>query len=220
MTANKIITVNIAERDASPSALRKLNKIPAVLYGPQEDAMPVTIDSKEFEQVWKDAGESTIVVLRGVGEDKEALIKSVQWHPVSDEVLHVDFYVFERGKKLTVSVPLNFIGEAPAEKLNGNINKIMHELEIEVRPSEIPQSIEVDLAKLVDLQSVITIADLSLPESAEPTIDTSEAVASVSVAVEEDLSAPVGDTMPEGEEASEGDSETPAEDSTEDKSEE
>ena len=215
MTANKIITVNIAERDASPSVLRKLNKIPAVLYGQQEDTMPVTIDSKEFEQVWKDAGESTIVALKGVGEDKEALIKSVQWHPVTDEVMHVDFYVFERGKKLTVSVPLNFVGEAPAEKLNGNVNKIMHELEIEVRPSEIPQSIDVDLTKLIDLQSVITIEELSLPESAEPTTDTAEAVASISVAVEEDLSAPVGDAMPEGEEANEGEAEDSAEDKTE-----
>ena len=218
MTANKIITVNIAERDASPSALRKVHKVPAVLYGPQEEATPITLDKKEFEQVWKQAGESTIVVLKGVGDDKEALIKSVQWHPVTDEVEHVDFYVFERGKKLTVSVPLNFVGEAPAEKLNGNVNKIMHELEIEVRPSEIPQSIEVDLTKLVDLHSVITVADLSLPESAEPTVEGTEAIASVSEAVEEDLSAPVGDAMPE-EDTEGGDSEAPAEDATEEKTE-
>ncbi len=197
MTANKIITVNITERSGKTPALRAEGKTPAVLYGPQEQATAIAIDTIEFGKVWKKAGESTIIVLKGVGDDKEALIKDVQWHPITDEVVHVDFYVFERGKKLTVSVPLEFVGEAPAEKLNGNINKNIHELEIEVRPSEIPQHIEVDLTKLVDLNSVITVADLPLPESAEPTVDSAEAVASVSEAVEEDLSAPVGDAMPE-----------------------
>ncbi len=197
MTANKIITVNITERSGKTPALRAEGKTPAVLYGPQEQATAVSVDTIEFGKVWNQAGESTIVVLKGVGDDKEALIKDVQWHPITDEVVHVDFYVFERGKKLTVSVPLEFVGEAPAEKLNGNVNKNIHELEIEVRPSEIPQHIEVDLTKLVDLNSVITVADLPLPESAEPTVDPAEAVASISVAVEEDLSAPVGDAMPE-----------------------
>jgi large subunit ribosomal protein L25 len=211
MTANKIITVNISERDGSSDALRREYKIPAVLYGPQEDAASIAIDAKEFAQLWRDAGESTIVILSGVGDDKEALIKSVQWHPITDEPVHVDFYVIERGKKLTVSVPLEFIGEAPAEKLNGNVNKIMHELEIEVRPSDIPQHIDVDLTKLTDLNSVITVADLQLPDSAEPALEPTEAVASISVAVEEDLSAPVGDAMPD-DESVDGDSDSESSD--------
>lgn len=207
MTANKQITITITERkDAKLNALRAEGSLPAVFYGPQEEATPITLNAKEFSLVWKEAGESTIVVLAGIGDDKEVLIKDVQWHPLTDEAIHVDFYAIERGKLLTVSVPLEFVGEAPAEKLGGNVNKVMHELEIEVRPSEIPQSIEVDLTKLVDLSSTVTVGDLTLPPSATPTLELNDAVASVSEAIEEDLSVPVGDAMApdEGADAEEG----------------
>ena len=210
MTANKQITITISERkDAKMNALRAEGNIPAVFYGPQEEATAITLNAKDFEKTWKEAGESTIVVLSGVGEDKEALIKDVQWHPLTDLAIHVDFYAIERGKLLTVSVPLEFVGEAPAEKLGGNVNKVMHELELEVKPSEIPQSIDVDLTALTELSSTITVGDLTLPPSATPTFELTDAVASVSEAVEEDLDAPVGDAMApeEAEEGAEGDAE-------------
>jgi large subunit ribosomal protein L25 len=198
MTAQKQISIKIAERkNANTKALRTEGNTPAVFYGPQEEATAITLNTKEFTTLWKQAGESTIIVLKGVGDDKEVLIKGVQWHPLTDEVMHVDFYAIERGKLLTVSVPLEFVGEAPAEKLGGNVNKVMHELEIEVKPSEIPQSIEVDLTALTELSSTVTVGDLKLPESATPTFELTDAVASVSEAVEEDLSAPVGEAMAE-----------------------
>ncbi len=200
----KQIKVTITTREGNPNSVRAEGGVPSVLYGPQEEAMAISVNAKEFTKIWADAGESTIVVLSGVGEDKEALIKGVQWHPLTDEAMHIDFYVIERGKKLTVSIPLEFVGEAPAEKINGVVTKIQYELEIEVRPSDIPQSIEVDLAKLVDISSVITVADLKLPESAETTLESTDPIASVSEAVEEDLSAPVGDAMAEDEDATEG----------------
>jgi len=206
MTAQKQITITIAERkDAKLNALRAEGNIPAVFYGPQEEATAMSLNTKDFDALWKEAGESTIIVLKGIGEDKEALIKDVQWHPITDEVMHVDFYAIERGKLLTVSVPLEFVGEAPAEKLGGNVNKVMHELELEVKPSEIPQHIDVDLTKLEDLSSTITVGDLTLPPSATPTFELTDAVASISEAVEEDLDAPVGDAMAPEEEAEAGD---------------
>ncbi len=197
MTANKQITITITERkDSKNSALRAKGDTPAVFYGPQEEATAISINTIEFNKVWKEAGESTIIILKGLGDDKEALIKDVQWHPITDEVVHVDFYAIERGKLLTVSVPLEFVGEAPAEKLGGNVNKVLHELELEVKPSEIPQSIDVDLTALTELSSTITVGDLTLPPSATPTFELTDAVASVSEAIEEDLDAPVGDAMP------------------------
>ncbi len=194
------IVMNICERgNSSADELRAKRMIPAVFYGPQEDSVAIAVNHKDFLRVWDDAGESTIIVLKGVGDDKEALIKDVQWHPLTDEPIHVDFYVFERGKKLSVTVPIEFVGEAPAEKLGGNVNKTLHELEIEVRPSEIPQHIEVDLSALTDLSSVITVGDLKLPESAVPKNDLTDAVASVSEAVEENFDAPVDEVQTEDE---------------------
>ncbi len=204
MTTQKQIIINISEKgNVKNSTLRAEGKIPAVFYGPQEESQSIIIDAKEFNKVWSVAGESTIIVLKGVGDDKEALIKDVQWHPLTDEVLHVDFYIIERGKLLTVTVPLEFVGVAPAEKLGGNVNKTLHELEIEVRPSEIPQHIDVDLSMLTDMDSVITVGDLPLPKSAKPTHALTDAVASVSVSVEEDFSVPASDATPEPEEVEE-----------------
>lgn len=182
-----MLTLEIQKRDTKDSLakLRDSGAVPAIFYGPIEEATPVVLNEKEFTTVWKNAGGSAIVALKGVGDDKEALIQDVVLHPVSDKILHIDFYVIERGKKLTVTIPLEYIGEAPAEKVNGIVVKILHEIEIDVRPSDIPQSIEVDLTKLEDLSSTITVADLKFPESAEVSLDGGEPVASVSEAKEE-----------------------------------
>lgn len=204
------LVITITERTgAAPAGM-----LPGVYYGPKETATSIALDKKAFEQLWKDAGESSIVVLKGIGDDKETLIHDVQWHPVTDEAVHVDFYVIERGKKVSVEVPLHFVGEAPVEKQGGVVVKVMHELAMEVRPSELPHHIEVDLSALTDMNSVITVGDITLPPSAEIEAEADEVVVSVTEAVEEDLSAPVGEALPE-------DMKTPAEEQTdEDKKEE
>ncbi len=177
-----MLTLEIQKREKTDSLaeLRSNDSVPAIFYGPQENAASISLNLKAFTEAWAEAGGSAIVALKGVGEDKEALIQDVVLHPVSGKVLHADFYVIERGKKLTVTIPLEYVGEAPAEKVNGIVVKILHEVEIDVRPSDIPQSIEVDLSKLVDLTSTITVGDLNFPESADVSLDSGEAVASVS----------------------------------------
>ncbi len=181
------LTLQIKKRDAGGNlnALRDSGFVPAVFYGPQEESTPITINEKEFLSAYKNAGTSAIIVLQGLNEDKEALIHNVAIHPVSGKILHADFYVIERGKKVNVTVPINYTGESPAEKQGLVVMKLLHEIEMAVRPSEIPQSIDVDLSKLEDSNSTITISDLSLPESAEPALDSSELIASVTSVKEE-----------------------------------
>lgn len=166
-------------------------EIPAVFYGPKEEATSIAIDKRAFDKVWKEAGESTIVVLEGVGESKEVLIHEVQWHPITDEVIHVDFYAIERGKKITVGVPIEFTGVAPAEKQGGVVSKAIHELELEVRPSELPKEFVIDLAQLTDMDSVITVGDIELPASATVDLASDTVIASVTEAKEEVEEAPV-----------------------------
>lgn len=179
------LNVQTRNADDKAEALREEGKIPAVFYGPKEENTPVVLDTREFVRVWEEAGSSTIVDLKGVGEDKEVLIHDVAWHPVSGVPVHVDFYCIERGKKLTVSVPLVFEGEAPAEKLGGIVVKVMHELEVEVLPRNIPQEITVDVSSLTELNSVISVADLGLSEDIEPTADATETIASITEAKDE-----------------------------------
>ncbi len=179
--------LNVQTRDKKEAVgtLREEGKIPAVFYGPKEENTLVTLNEREFTRVWEEAGGSTIVDLKGIGEDKEVLIHSVDWHPVTNIPIHVDFYCIERGKLLTVTVPLEYVGEAPVEKIGGIIVKVMHEIEVEVRPRDIPKSIEVDVTLLTELDSNITIADLKLPETIAPINEVTENVAAVTQAQEE-----------------------------------
>ena len=134
----------------------------------------------------KEAGESSVIELDGVGDAKEALIHEVDFHPVSGDLRHADFYIIEKGKKVTVKIPLEFIGESPAVKeLNGMLVKVMHELEIEVLPKDLPQLIEVNISKLKAFESRILVSDISLPSEAIALAPADEVIALVSEAVEE-----------------------------------
>lgn len=160
--------------------------MPAVVYGRSQEATPIAVDRKEFDKLFRKAGESTVITLEGLGEAKDALINEVATDPVTGESLHADFYAIQKGQTVTVSVPFVFEGESPAVKeLGGILVKVMHELEIECEPKELPHSIVVDISKLTGLDSQVKIADLTLPPSAKIEIDADEVVAMIDVAQEE-----------------------------------
>jgi large subunit ribosomal protein L25 len=180
------LTVSKREKNVKPNALRNKGVLPAVVYGRSEESTPISVDRKQFEKVFHKAGESTVITLKGLGQDKDALIHEVSVDPLSGEPLHADFYAIQKGQKVTVSVPLEFDGESPAVKDKGGILvKVMHDLEIECEPKDLPHAIHVDISKLVELDSQIKVADLRLPASAKISVDTDEVVAMIDVAKEE-----------------------------------
>lgn len=187
------ITLKIEKRDPAvkPDMVRKEGKIPAVLYGPKEPNLPIAINAKAFEKVLREAGETTIVDLEGEGEAKEALIHQVDHHPVSDVVEHVDFYVVEKGKKVNADIPFVFIGEAPAVKsLGGTLMKVMHEVEVEALPKDLPREITVDISSLVTFESQISIKDIAVPSGVTVLAEADEVVAAVAEPKEEEEEAP------------------------------
>lgn len=191
-----VMELTVQKRDAAQKAatLRKQGILPAVIYGREEEATPIAIDQKTFEKVFKAAGESTVLTLKGLGEDKEALIHEVAVDAVSGHPLHADFYAIAKGQTVTVSVPFEFDGVSPAVKDKGGILvKVMHELEIEVMPKDLPHAIHVDISKLVELEDQVKVSDLVLPASAKISIDMDEVVAMIDVAKEEPVEEPVMD---------------------------
>ena len=98
----------------APNTLRNAGKIPAVFYGKKQASTPIVLSTKEFEKVWKKAGENTIVNLVSGGEEVQALIHEVNKHPVTGTARHADFYVFEKGQKLKIKIPIEFKGVSPA----------------------------------------------------------------------------------------------------------
>lgn len=220
-----MLTLEVEKRDrvGKASKRREDGKIPAVFYGPKEESTPIALSAKDFLRVWREAGESSVIGLNGVGDTKEVLIHDIDIDPVSGDVRHADFYVLEKGKKITIGVPLVFEGEAPAVKeLGGALVKVLHELSIEVMPKDLPQEIIVDVSGLKDFDTQVKVSEITVPEGVVVLTDADEVVALVSevkeeeefVAEEPDLDAIEVEKKGKEEEGGEGESseEAPKED--------
>ncbi len=163
-------TLDAQLRDKSENLdyLRKEGMLPAVFYGKKTESTPVKISTKDFIKVWNSVGESGVISLVTPKGKVDVLIHSVDSDPTKDLPIHVDFYVFEKGKKVDVSVPLEFVGTSPAVKdLGCNLVKVLHEINIFVDPQNIPHSISVDIGVLVEPDSHILAKDIKLPSGVE-----------------------------------------------------
>ena len=188
--------LTVEKRDASVKAksLRDKGLLPAVIYGRSEESTPITIDAKTFGKLYKAAGESTVITIKGLGGEKDALIHDVEFDAVDGHPVHADFYAIEKGQKVTVSVPLEFDGVATAVKdLGGVLVKVIHELEMTVVPKDLPQHITVDISSLKNIDDKILVSDLKLPASAEISIPMDEVVAMAAKVEEESAEATPAD---------------------------
>ncbi len=194
-----MLTLNYEKRDdkSSLEALRESGYIPAVFYGPKVSSTSVKIKNIDFTKVWKKAGESSVISLKGSdGEEHEALIHEIDFHPVTDTPRHADFYVIEKGKKLEVAVPLVFVGVSPAVKDKGGILvKVRRDMKVEAAPKDLPHEIKVDISSLVEVTDVITAKQLPIPTGVEIKINPDDVVASIAVAKEEVEEAPTAIDM-------------------------
>jgi large subunit ribosomal protein L25 len=174
------LTVEKRDTKVKAAVLRRKGVLPAVIYGRAQEPVSIALDRKNFEKVFREAGESTVITLVGLDTPKDALVSEVVTHPVSGATLHADFYVIQKGQTVTVSIPFEFEGISPAVKDYGGILvKVMHELEIECEPKDLPQSIAIDVSVLKNLDDKITVGDLKLPASAKISLDAEEVVAMV-----------------------------------------
>ncbi|MEX0917983.1 MAG: 50S ribosomal protein L25 [Candidatus Paceibacterota bacterium] len=171
-------------------AVDRRAEVLGVVYGPKQESTPLSVDRSTFEKLYRDAGESTIISLEGLGEPLDVLIHDVDFDPIKNTIRHVDFYAIERGKELTTDVPLEFVGVSPVDENDGVLTKVLHEVEVTCRPSNLPHNIEVDVSVLVDLETPIKVKDIKLPEGVKITNDPDDVVALI-VAIEEEVEEPV-----------------------------
>lgn len=189
-----MFTIKAKTRDpkADVSALRKGGEIPAVFYGMGKETTPITISSVEFKKIWHKAGESSTVKIEAESGAVDTLIHEVQVHPITDEPIHVDFLVVDMNKKITVSVPLEFIGVSLAVKGGlGSLVKVLHEVEVEALPKDLPHNLSVDIAKLITIHDVVKVSDIVVPAGVAMITSSEEVVASIAVQKEEVEAAPV-----------------------------
>jgi large subunit ribosomal protein L25 len=178
------VTLDVTKREKGTA--RTSGVTPGIVYGPKQEPVSLAVNAQVFEKILHDAGESTIITLKGLGNDIEVLIHDVAFNAEKGGVEHVDFYAIERGKELTTNVGLEFIGEAPVEKTGATINKVLHDIEVTCRPKDLPSHIDVDVTVLVGEDSEIRVEDLIIPEGVKVENDPEDIVANVSAAREEE----------------------------------
>lgn len=169
-------------------ALRETGALPAVVCGEVKETMHVTLQTKEFEKVWREAGESTLIDLSGVGDTLSVLIQTVDVDPIFGEPIHADLYAVNANEAIEVAVPLVFTGIAPAEKeLGGTLIKVLYEIEIEALPKNLPHEIEVDTSVLKTFDDQIRVGDIALPQGVTARTGAEEVVALVQESKEEEI---------------------------------
>ena len=186
------LTATKRSKTDSLTTMRSNGMVPAVVYGARVENTSIFVPSAAFEKVLKIAGESSTIVLDLAGEGKDSkvtkidvLIHEVQVDPVKGFPIHVDFLAIDMNKPIEVKVPLEFTGIAPAEKNGlGVLVKVLHEVEIEALPKDLPHAISVDISSLETLENQIHVSDLVLPKGVTMKTGVDEVVALVSIVKE------------------------------------
>ncbi len=164
--------------------LRRAGVIPAVFYGPTRVTVAIGVRAEEFERKLRHLeGSHLIRLLHGGGADGElhekmVLVREMQLQPVTGEVLHADFYEVDLTERLTVSVPLHFVGKAAGVVAGGILQPILREIQVECLPTEIPEFIDVDVSAL-GIHEAVHVADLQLPEGVTAAGDTAQTLVTV-----------------------------------------
>ena len=197
------LNVKIREKTGKSAAreLRRNDEIPAVLYG-LKDNLSLSVGSKEFTKVLADKGRSALIDLKVEGgKQHKVILKEIQTHPLKELCVHADFLEVALDKAVKVSVPVNLVGQSPGEKLGGIVNHILKTLEVECLPTNIPQVFDVDMLG-VELDQVVHVSDMQLPEGVKVLQRPAEAIVSVHLAkAEEEKPAEGEEEAVEGEDA-------------------
>jgi large subunit ribosomal protein L25 len=184
------------EKGRGVKDLRRQGLIPAELYGKGIENMHLAVKSKDFKNVFKEAGESSIINIvvsdKNKKEEIPVLIHDIQKNYLTDNIIHIDFYRVRMDEKIKTHIPLEFIGESPAVKSYGGIlNKSMLEIEVEALPKDLPHNISVDISQLKEIDQSIYVKDLSIPKNVEILVEPETVIATVSLPKEEAVSEPI-----------------------------
>jgi large subunit ribosomal protein L25 len=185
--------------------LRTTGKIPAIIYG-HTTPTSITVDAKEFRTAFKRITQNTIVALHLPGGVHEVLVKDYQKDNLTGQILHVDFYEFEQGKALRTRVPVRLEGNPVGVKEGGILESLMHALEVECLPKDLPDEIVLDISEL-GLDRALHVRDLVLPAGVRAVPAPDQVVCLVAHRKAEEEVAPAvveGEVPAEGEEGAEG----------------
>jgi len=170
-----VLDVSVRENTGTGNAreARRNNLVPGVIYGGDEASVAVAV---KYNEVLKaiNSGQfiGSMIELKHDGKAQKVFTKDIQFHPVTDAPMHLDFYRVTNKTLIEVEVSVNFVGEeeSPGLKEGGTLNVVRYSIEVKCPAGDIPDNIEVDVSKM-EIGDSIHISDVALPKGAKPTID-------------------------------------------------
>ena len=169
-------TISASERErvgkGSARAARRAGLVPAVIYGDKKDPVGITMEAREITKIVHQPGIfGRLLEIDVAGTKSTVLTRDIQFHPVSDVVMHLDFLRISQSATVAVAVPVEFINEdkCPGIKIGGVLNVVRYEVELNCPATAIPEKITIDLDG-VKIGDTIHISAIPLPEGVSPTI--------------------------------------------------
>ncbi len=197
------ITLDAQARETgkkAAKAVRNAGLVPCVLYGSHTEPVHFAVDTLSLRPLIYTT-ETYRVALAVGGGDHEAILKQVDFHPVTDQPIHVDFLALTAGEALTMTIPVHLEGTPRGVKAGGVLSQSLQELEIRALPKDIPGHVSIDISNL-EVGESIHVEELAVGESVEVLTDPHRTIASVTAPralVEDDETAEEGTALLEGE---------------------
>ena len=177
-------------------SLRREGRVPAVIYGHGRDPQALSVSTRELERLVSTvAAASTVIELDLGGRTSRTLIREIQRHPLKRTILHVDFQELVAGERVSVKVPLVYVGTPAGVRVGGGmLDQVMHEVNVEADPSGIPNHIDVDVSAM-EIATALHVSDLQLPQGVTALDDAGLTVCTVQAprVAEETPAEPTGD---------------------------
>ena len=179
----------------SSGRLRRTGYIPAVLYGEKEEPQPLIVNTKDLEKaISTEAGENVIISLKVGDKARTVIVKELQTDPVRGDLLHVDLCQISLREKLKAAVPIEVRGESPGVKEGGILQHRLREIEVECFPTEIPESIPIDIGGL-GIGDSLHIKDLRITGDIKILVDREETVVSIVPPTVEEVAPPTPEEL-------------------------
>jgi len=204
------VDIRIEHGTSASRRTRLQNKVPAVVYHSGAEATPLSVDKISLNKALKTG--QMIFEVNVEDKDQFVLVKEIQYHPVTDEIIHIDFQKVKEDEKISLEVAVRSSGEAQGVKLGGLLVQMLNSVTIRCRPAEIPEFLEIDVSDM-EVNTNLFVKDITLPEGIE--MLTADDIAVVSVQepkeekeeeVVEDIEDGESDETPEADEKSSEDS--------------
>ena len=160
--------------------LRREGLLPAVVYGLNEENLPVTVSSHDLSRILSGpSGANTIITLQLDGKEQLALARQIQRNPVKGTLVHVDFIRIRADQAIQADVPVHLVGDAEGVNRGGVLEQMVHTVSVEAKPADVPTALQIDISAL-EIGDSVRISDLTIPAGVTVRNDPDDLVAHIS----------------------------------------